>query len=573
MFQENLGKILNRLSIMAGALVFITLIAHYGFNLNATYYVILEIINLAIAVFFLLQFLLRWLVLDKHWSFLRKHPMESIIFLLFIMSMLVEQLLHSEIHSYILQPHTTQHYIKLYFIMIQFYNVSLALTIFVRNRRKWLFVSIQPARVLMNSFLLLVLLGTGMILLPRSHIDPVSFVDALFISTSAVCVTGLSPLNIAHTFTLEGQAIILFLLQIGGLGIITLTSFVALFWMRGFLLEEQFLVMELMDDKNINSLTSILRSIIQFTAIIEISGAILIYLSLGQLGLSDFDRVFHSIFHAVSAYCNAGFSTFENGLESPVFSEMPFFLLILSILIILGGLGFYTQRELFSRKRRYTLQSRIILISSILLIVFGMITLWIFQFESWRAVPVARQALWAFFSSVTSRTAGFSIIDIRALTLPATMIILLLMYVGAAPNSTGGGIKITTAALLTAAFLDFIRGRRSVDIGWDNIPMTTIRRAFVVLLASLILLFTSVTLLTFTEKNQDFMDILFEAVSAFGTVGLSRGITANLSSAGKLILVFNMFLGRIGLFTFAIAAAREQDHKQYNYPETDVMVG
>jgi Trk-type K+ transport system membrane component len=249
------------------------------------------------------------------------------------------------------------------------------------------------------------------------------------------------------------------------------------------------------------------------------------------------------------------------------------------LLIVFGGLGFYTYSNIFHigelkmfRKKGLTLQTKVILIGTLVLILFGAAMMWVTQYEQWKNLPVGEQVLQSFFLSVTSRTAGFSMVSIGELAIPTLMMVILLMYIGGAPNSTSGGIKVTTVMALLAALVAFVRGKTRVEIGWNTLPMRIVRRAFIVFMVSILLIFSVLFVMTWTE-DQAFLDILFEIVSAFGTVGLSRGITPDLSVTGKLLIAAVMFAGRIGLFSFAIAMSEVKDDTSYTFPEINLMVG
>jgi len=394
-----------------------------------------------------------------------------------------------------------------------------------------------------------------------------------------VCITGLSTVNISKIFTAEGQLVIMLLIQLGGLGIITLTSFIALFIQQGFRLRDQIIVQEILDNENLSSLSSILKAIVSITFVSELIGAIGLYISWKNLGLSEFDRVFSAVFHSVSAYCNAGFSIFANGLETAGYQFNSLSLIIIMLLIVFGGLGFYTYSDILHigeikmiRKNGLTLQSKIILIGTASLILLGAGLIWATQYSQWKGLPIGEQVLKSFFLSITSRTAGFSVVHIGSLAIPSLMIVILLMYIGGAPNSTSGGIKITTMATLVATVRTFVRGKTRVELGWNTIPMRTVRRAFIVFAVSIFLIFIVLFVLSWTE-DQNFFDLLFEIISAFGTVGLSRGITPDLTVTGKILIAFVMFAGRIGLFSFAVAMSEGKDDSSYTFPEINLMVG
>jgi trk system potassium uptake protein TrkH len=334
-----------------------------------------------------------------------------------------------------------------------------------------------------------------------------------------------------------------------------------------------------LDNENLSSLSSILKAIVTITFLTELIGAVGLYLSWSNLGLSEFERIFSAVFHSISAYCNAGFSIFANGFETAGYQFSSISLVTIMLLIVFGGLGFYTYSDIFHigeikifHKKGLSIQSKIILTGTFILIFLGAGIIWATQHSQWKDLPLGKQVLDSFFMSVTSRTAGFSVVSVGELAIPTLMMIILLMYIGGAPNSTSGGIKITSIMTLLASLRTFISGKTRVEIGWNTIPMRTVRRAFIVFAVSIFLIFTVLFILSWTE-DQTFIDLLFEIVSAFGTVGLSRGITPELTSAGKILIAFVMFTGRIGLFSFAVAMTEVQDDTSYTFPEINLMVG
>lgn len=577
--QNRIQRFIGLITPVFGMAAFISLFITYGFHVSDQWILNLLVVDQVIAGFFVVTLLLNFFISDNKWKYIRQSPFEFILLSLFIISIVLEEIISLEKSHYLFKTATTQSFIKLYFVLIQIYIVINGIISLAKTREKWLFFSLSPARILMISYIITIIAGTLLLKLPKATNSGVSWIDAFFTSTSAVCITGLTTLNISQVFTFEGQLFILLLIQLGGLGIITLTSFIALFIQRGFRLRDQIIVQEVLDSENFSSLTSILKAIVAITFITELAGAIGLYFSWGDLGLSEFERIFSAVFHSVSAYCNAGFSIFQKGLETAAYHLNTISLIIIMLMIILGGIGFYTLSDILHigeikiiQKKGLTLQSKIILISTLVLILSGALFIWTIQYSQWRDFSFGKQMLNAFFLSVTARTAGFSTISIADLAIPALMIVILLMYIGGAPNSTSGGIKLTTVVTVLASLRTYITGKNRVEIGWNTLPGRTVRRAFIVFLVSIILIFFVLFILALTE-DQAFFDILFEIISAFGTVGLSRGITPELTQIGKIMIALVMFAGRIGLFTFAVAMSEERQDESYNFPEINLMVG
>ncbi len=577
--KEQIRRCLNIITPVAGVVAFISLFLKYGFYISDELMMYLLVLDEVIAGIFIITIITNFLLSENKWLFIKQSPFEWILLLIFIISLVLEEILVIENPHYLLRRSTSHNFIKLYFVLIQVYIIINAVISLAKTREKWLFLSLSPARIMIFSYFVVIIAGTFLLKLPKATYFPISWVDAFFTSTSAVCITGLSTLNISGEFTLEGQLILLLLIQLGGLGIITLTSFIALFLQRGFRLRDQIIVQEVLDNENFSSLSSILKAIVVITFVTELAGAIGLYFSWGGMFPSEFERIFSAVFHSVSAYCNAGFSIFSQGLQTPALTFSSVSLIIIMLLIVFGGLGFYTFADILGvgeikmiRKKGLNMQSKVILFSTLVLIFAGAFLIWILEIPQWKTLPPGQQIMNAFFLSVTSRTAGFSIVEIGDIAIPVLMLVIFLMYIGGAPNSSSGGIKVTTGLTLLVSFTAFAKGKNRVEIGWNTLPMTVVRRAFIVFVVSVFLLFVAVLLLSRTE-NLPFFDLVFETVSAFGTVGLSRGITPDLTNIGKLIIIFVMFAGRIGLFTLAVAISEESKSDSYHFPETTLMVG
>jgi len=577
--QNRVHQVINYITPVFGIAAFVSLFMTYGFHLSEQWMENLMILDEIIAAVFVLTLLVNFFISDKKWQYVRQSPFEFILLCIFIVSIIMEEIISIEDPHYLIKRSTSHSFIKLYFIIIQIYIVINGIITLAKNREKWLFFSLNPARIMMISYVLVIVTGMFLLKLPKATYAGISWTDALFTSSSAVCITGLSTVNISQVFSFEGQVVILFLIQLGGLGIITLTSFIALFIQRGFRLRDQIIVQEVLDSENLSSLTSILKAIVAITFISELIGATGLYFSWGNLDLPEFERIFSALFHSVSAYCNAGFSIFPNGLETSGYQFGSLSLVIIMVLIVFGGLGFYTYSDLLHigeikmiRKKGLSLQSRVVITGTLFLILLGALLIWVIQYPQWKEVAPGKQVLDAFFLSITSRTAGFSTVSIRNLAVPALMIVMMLMYIGGAPNSTSGGIKLTTVMTLLVTIRAFVRGKTRVEVGWNTIPMRIVRRAYIVFSVSVILIFVVLSILTWTEK-QPFLELVFEVISAFGTVGLSTGITPELTTTGKFLIMLMMFAGRIGLFTFAVAMSEVKDDTSYTFPEINLTVG
>lgn len=432
---------------------------------------------------------------------------------------------------------------------------------------------------LFSYFILVILAGAFLLYLPISWRGPtrLAFIDALFTSTSAVCVTGLSSVNTA-LYTRFGQVIIMLLIQAGGLGIIAFTTLYLATPRRKVSFRSLRLVKEYYIDTVEHDATHIVRNILVTTFSIEAVGTILLYF--GFEPTVHTGLFFTALFHAISAFCNAGFSTFSNGLV-PYVSD-PFVSLVIMALIVLGGIGFVVIQDLLRRatgeRRRLHFHTRIVLASTSVLIVGGLIVYYLLERNyELKALPFGDQILAAGFQSVTTRTAGFNTISESGMTTTSKLFTLILMFIGGAPGSTAGGIKVSTAAIILLAMLKDVGLDADLNVGRRKIGGRTIARAHIFALRALVVLFISVFLLTLTELHRPgsdltFLQIVFESFSAFGTVGLSLGATHQLSYLGKIVIILTMFTGRVGLISFAIQAAR-RGTVRIDYPEGEVLIG
>jgi len=453
---------------------------------------------------------------------------------------------------------------------------------FSRRLSDW----ITPARLFIISFLLAIVVGAiGLASIPPFHTDrePLEPIDALFTSTSAVCVTGLIVVDTATEFTLWGKLWILMLIQIGGLGVITYTTvLIVALGGRPSLKQEGILAGALDAVPSINY-RKLATDVVRFTLVIEGLGAVILAL-LWWPRFGIVEGTGHAIFHAISAFCNAGFSTFGDSLES--FHNAPLTLMTVMLMIVVGGIGFLTLEELSlwrpwskRRKVRLSLHSRIVLGMTLLLIVLGHLTFLVLEWNhTLDGMGPINRFTNALFMSVTSRTAGFNTVPYAQATVGATFVTILLMFIGGAPGSTAGGLKVTTVALPGLLAWSRLRGRNVTWLWHRTIPEETIQRAVGLIVLGFALVTGGILILVITEEvNADrFLAFMFESVSAFDTVGLSLGATTrDLSAAGKITTILLMFLGRVGLPTAASALTVSFQRKigEIRYAHEDVLVG
>lgn len=572
-----------------------TLVYYYGFpQTPETSESSLFLLKCSFA-FYVTHFFLRLFYDFEPRKFLRKHWVEAIMMMiLFIegISSLIwgKMLLQSffERIGFTAFAEFSAVFIQLYFLFVILIEVTRTYAIVP-------FIKLHPATLFLLTFLLIIITGTGLLMLPEMTTieGPMPFFDALFTSTSATCVTGLSVVDTSSYFTFKGQLVILILIKVGGINIVGFVAFIILMSKFGVGVKYHTFMDDYARRGTIESAVRMLRKILFWSIFFELSGAILFFFFLGDNnpltpGLGD--RVFASVFHSVSAFNNAGFSIFYNGLYNEHIVDNYFLHIDVMILIFLGSLGFVAIFDLFSldnirermRKpwKRIHFNTKVALYFSLILVVFGSLMFFMFEYNNTLdAQNGGEKVVTSLFQAVTTRTAGFNTVDIGGLTTPTLIIFLFLMFVGASSNSTGGGIKTSTFAILWASTVATMREKKNVELFKRTIKSDTVLKAFTILLFFIAWNLFSILLLMISEQSiiamddRSEIDVIFEQVSAFASTGLSTGITSSLSLSGKVIITVSMFVGKIGALTLAYLFGRKVISTNYKYPHADAMVG
>lgn len=481
---------------------------------------------------------------------------------------------------------------KIQLLLLSLLEVSRGIVDFINKKT-------NPAMLMALCFALLIAVGTILLLFPRSTLQDVrlSVIDAFFISTSAVCVTGLSPIDIAQTFSIEGQIVLMLLIQAGGLGVMTITSFFALFFMGGVGLYNQFALRDMIGSDTFGSLISTLLNIIGFTLLIEFLGALGIWLSVrGTLGLNLQQEFFFSLFHSVSAFCNAGFSTLSNNLgnDAILLGHNTFFLII-TLLVVLGSLGYpilvnfkriiiYYIKQFVARLfnssaalLRYShimnINTKIVLTMSAALFFGAAIVIavceWNGAFAGMSSIDKIVQSL---FTAAVPRTAGFNSVPLTQFSVISIVFYIFLMWIGGASQSTAGGIKVNTFAVAYANLVSVMRGHRGVMLFGREISTDSLRRASAVIFGSILIIITAFFLLMVLEPDIPARSLLFETISAYSTVGASLDVTPHLDSASKILLALLMFLGRVGFMTVIATIIPPTGVRKFRYPKDNVII-
>ncbi len=450
---------------------------------------------------------------------------------------------------------------------------------------------LNPAQLFLISFAFIISMGTILLMLPNATYSGISLIDALFTSTSAVCVTGLIVVDTGSYFTSFGKTVILLLIQAGGIGIMTFTSYFGYFFKGGASYQNRLMIQDMNNAEKAAEVFSTLKKIILVTFVIEAIGAVLIYISINSIrsDLTGGD-IFFSVFHSVSGFCNAGFSTLANSLFETGFRYNYMLHLIIASLFIIGGLGFpivfntityfkhVIQDRALKKQSIYSpwilgINTRIVLITTMFLLLGGTLLFYVFEYNNTLAEhSTIGKMVTAFFSAATPRTAGFNTVDTSALHFSTIMITLLLMWIGASPGSTGGGVKTSTFAIAILNFLSLAKGKDRIEVFKREVSTFSTRRAFAILTLSIIVIGISILLLSYFDGDKGLLAIAFESFSAFSTVGLSLGITDSLSYPGKIIIIFTMFIGRVSMLTILIAFFRRIVNLKYKFPVEDILI-
>ncbi|AIQ76352.1 Trk family potassium uptake protein [Paenibacillus odorifer] len=440
------------------------------------------------------------------------------------------------------------------------------------------FLKLSPPQILVLGFASIILIGALLLMLPISSTsgNSVEFIDALFTSTSATCVTGLVVLDTGTSFTIFGKTVIMILIQIGGLGFMTMATLFSLVLKRKISLRDRLILQEAMNQGSMEGIVRLIRRVLIYSLVIEGCAALLLSIR-WAFDMPLGKAIYYGIFHAVSMFNNAGFDIFGDFRSLTDYVYDPLVNIIVMFLIVSGGIGFIVMSDLveFRVTRRLSLHSKVVLSTSTGLILIGALVIFIFEFTNTRtlgSLNFGGKILSAFFQSVSPRTAGANTVDIAGLRQATQFFIVILMFIGASPGSTGGGIKTTTFTMMIGAVIAMLRGREDVVLFRYRLAQERIYKALTITLLALLLI-ASVSMILSTTEDSNFLAILFETTSAFATVGLTMGLTPELSAIGKILLCLTMFAGRLGPLTLAYALGPKQGKPLYKYPEGKIIIG
>lgn len=512
---------------------------------------------------------------------------EIVILVALIFVIYVNTLPHNASHILIHRINLALTYILLVFISL----VSVSKQIMTTLQRH-----LKPEMMFVYSFLFIIIAGAFLLLLPNAHVGELRFVDALFTSTSAVCVTGLTVVETATKFTTTGLVIIMMLIQIGGIGVMTFTSFFAMSFFSQTSFQDQMKLQNILNEDSLNNIFRTLLYILLTTLVVEGIGAYVIWWQIADVPAHEIpDKVFFALFHGISAFCNAGFSTLPGNLYDPAVRHLYGLQSWLAFLIVIGGIGFpivfnygrllnYSVRNLIFKligkeeHREFkahivSTTTRIVIPTTILLLVAGTALFWIFENDNTlKGLPTIGKLATSFMGAVTPRTAGFNNVPMGHLLAPTVFLTIILMWIGASPMSTGGGIKTTTFVIALRNIYSVIKGKNRVEIAGRQLTENNINRAHAIIFLSLLWIGLATSLIVILEPHATVTQAIFEVVSAIGTVGLTLDLTPTLSDLSKIIISITMFVGRVGLITLLAGIVKQQTGQNYRYADETVIL-
>lgn len=578
---------LKFLSFFFGLVAFLAFVMYYGYSWpEKTEESILLLVRLVIGFFFL-NYAIRFFLAFDNREFIRDHPFESTLIGLLLLNLFFTYLLGIPLIQKVAEDMGFRVITPLYIFIVQIYLLLFAGAQILSTVRQIYQLRLSPLALFLGTFVVIISIGTGLLMLPEMTVQEgsMSFWDALFTSTSATCVTGLIVVDTATYFTFKGHLVILALIQLGGIGIISFALFFSIFLKKGLGLRHELLIKDYFNSPDILYAKKLLVWVIGMTFLLEVIGVISMY-HLWD-GHKEFEqtseRIFYSIFHAVSAFTNAGFTLFSGGFFNEAIRDAYLLHFVTGILIFLGALGFPVIRELTNlrllrdRMRKpwmdWSLNTKIGLHTSLLLVLIGTPIYWYFEQGASLAGKDGAEVLITSVFQIVTRTAGFNTVNIGELAVPVLFMLIIFMFIGASTASVGGGIKTSTFIIIVVAIKNVFQRQSEIKLGNRSIPNDLLHKAYAIFVFSVGFVMVMLFALTITEPNKQFLDLLFETVSAYGTVGLSMGVTDGLSTPGKFLITITMLTGRLSTLAIVIIMGMAVTKPLVKYPKEDIMIG
>lgn len=542
--------------------------------------------------FYILRFIIKIIYEFDVPKFLKENRFEGIVLGL----LALEGIFYNITGSFIIEPLFTsigfESFGDFSMIFVQIFIFILVITNIVKQKKFKPWTKVHPGWLFTASIAFLTIIGAGLLMLPEMSTNGVPLIDAIFTSMSAVSTTGLATFDISEMLTMKGQIVLIFLMKLGGLNTIAFGALMLVVAKFGVGINYHEVIEDFVNEDTIMNANSMLSKIIIWATSIELIGIILLYLGLGHKGIfaDDGMRFFHAVFHGISGFNNAGLSSLSGGMMHPDVLHNTFVHTVVLILFFLGGFGMIYVFDLFEISRlrermrhpwkKIEFGTQVSLYFTIGLLLLGAIVFFIFEYDNTLTHRTfGADVIQSFFMSMTTRNAGFNVVDVGKLSMPVIIIFLFLMFVGASSGSAGGGIRTSTFAVIWASVLSTIRGKKHTELFKRTIDPEVVTKAYAIMMFFVVGNIIGPFALSITESTAiaegkfDLLDLLFEHVSAASTVGLSTGITSEVSSAGKIILIVAMFIGRVGTLTLAYLISKRVISRNYKYPTGHTMIG
>ncbi|MCR4966072.1 MAG: hypothetical protein K6A41_10525 [Bacteroidales bacterium] len=582
MHKEKVYRILQVLSLIVSLTTIACIICYHGFYISTHLKNVFRWVIFGSLFFYVVKYFLMLFYSLHRIEYLKRSWFEGII-----IALLILQFVSYFVFNFDLRMISSINFENYYLLFIQFYFLIIVLIEFTKVSGLMGRHKISPPVLMLLSFAILIVVGTILLSMPRMTTNGISFIDALFTATSASCITGLTTVSTGLTFTMKGQFVIMVLVQLGGMSILSFATFFSTFLSKSYVgLRYQYMVRDIMNTDQLADTVSLVRSIVLTTFTIELVGAALLFIYWKTTGIfhSDGQNLFYSLFYAISAFNNGGFVLVDKSLLEMGVSDTYFPQIVMMSLVFLGGIGFLTIRDFFSGRyirqrnkykwKKLMPQTQVVLVTTLgLIIVCSILFFFLESNNTLSGRGIFDKIFVSIFQIVTCRTSGFTVLDINSMHLSSVMIIVVLMFIGGAPGSTGGGIKTTTLFVLAKSMQATVMGKKRLEYNHRTIPFSMVDRASTIVTMSLIFIFVSCFLISVVQPDVPLLEALFETTSGFTTCGLSTGAPATWNWAAKLILIFDMYIGRIGTLTIAFALTKQKKESQHEYPDMYIMVG
>ena len=579
--KDRIQRILQICSLVISIVTIACIFCYHGLYITPSVKKIISWIIHGSLCFYVFKYFVLFFYSLHRSDYLKQSWGELLIILLLIIQFISINVFHIDIVN-------MQNFENIYLIFIQFYFLIIVLVEMAKASSSLGKYHLSPPILMVGSFLFLIAMGTVLLKMPRMTTHGISFIDALFTATSASCITGLSVVSTPECFTFKGQVVILVLIQLGGMSILSFATFFSTFLSRSMVgLRYQYMIRDMMSTDRLSDSVGLLRSIVLTTFIIEAAGVAFLFTYWKSTGffLSDKQNLFFSIFYTVSAFNNGGFVLIDDSLLNLGVPGSYFPQVVITMLVFLGGIGFVTIRDFFSyryirERNKYhwkTLmpQTKIVLYVTFAIIIIGSILFFLIEYNGvLKDIDgLGNKIFTSVFQIATCRTSGFNVLDVNMMHVSTIILILVAIFIGGSPSSTGGGIKTTTLFIVFKSVIATVKGKKDIEFDHKAISPSMVERATTIMMMSAAFILISCFLLTVVEPEVQLLHALFETSSAFTTCGLSTGECANWNWMAKLILTVNMYCGRIGTLTLAFALTRHRKESPHQYPDLYIMLG